>query len=103
MRFKKGFTLVELLIVVLILGAMAAITIPRTSVSATNARVNACETNVDLMNSQIEMHYARTGSYPSSLESVTSDLNYFPEGAPVCPVGTSYTIDSNNRVPEHSH
>ena len=103
MRQKKGFTLVELLIVVLILGALAAIAIPRITASATTAKVNACNTNVDLLNSQIEMYNANTGAYPSSLATITGDPNYFPEGAPVCPFGTSYTMGSNNRVSEHSH
>jgi len=99
---KKGFTLIELLIVVLILGALAAIAIPKISASSTTAKINACDTNVDILNSQIEMYRADTGSYPASLSALTSDPNYFPDGTPVCPFGTAYTY-SNNRVPDHSH
>ncbi len=98
MNRKEGFTLVELLIVVLILGALAAIAIPRITASTTTARVNACRTNQDIMNSQIEMYRADTGDYPATLGALTSDANYFPEDAPVCPTtGTStpYTMDSD--------
>jgi len=101
---KKGFTLVELLVVVLILGALAFIAIPRISQSATTAKINACKTNVDLLNSQIELYYANNGTWPADLDDLTSDPNYFPDGAPVCPFGTAYSYNSStHRVAEHSH
>jgi len=95
MKSKKGFTLVELLIVVLILGALAAIAIPRISASTTTAKVNACKTNQDILNSQIEMYRADTGSYPATLGALTSDANYFPDDTPVCPSGGTYSMSSN--------
>jgi general secretion pathway protein G len=104
MRRIKGFTLVELLVVVLILGALAAIAVPRIIGGATNAKINACKTNVDLINSQIELYYANQGSWPSALTTVTGDANYFPDGAPTCPFGTTYTFSTTtHRVPDHSH
>jgi general secretion pathway protein G len=104
MRKKKGFTLVELLVVVLILGALAAIAVPRIIGGATNAKINACKTNVDLINSQIEVYYANNDGWPSTLATVTGDPNYFPDGAPACPFDTAYSYDtSTHRVTEHSH
>jgi len=99
MRTRKAFTLVELLIVVLILGALAAIAIPRITASAANAKANACATNIDIMNSQIELYAANNdGAYPATLETITSDVDYFPDGAPECPLGGTYTMDANHRV-----
>jgi prepilin-type N-terminal cleavage/methylation domain-containing protein len=100
----RGFTLVELLVVVLILGALAFIAIPRIATSTTTAKVNACKTNVDLLNSQIELYYATTGSFPADLTTITGDANYFPDGSPVCPLGTAYSYSTaSHRVSQHGH
>jgi prepilin-type N-terminal cleavage/methylation domain-containing protein len=104
MRARKGFTLVELLVVVLILSALAFIAVPRISQSATNAKINACNTNVDLLNSQIELYHAQTGGWPEELADVTGNNDYFPDGAPVCPFGTAYVYsDTTHRVAAHDH
>ena len=107
MRGKKGFSLVELMIVVLILGALAAIAVPRILGGATQAKINACATNIDLINSQIELYYANEGAYPTDLAALTADTDYFPDGAPVCPFGVAYanTLTATNRLDTtgHSH
>jgi general secretion pathway protein G len=101
---KKAFTLVELLVVVMILGALAAIAVPRMISGATNAKIRACETNVDLINSQIELYYANEGQWPRRLNAVTTDPNYFPDGAPACPFDTAYQYSTTiHRVSGHTH
>ena len=106
MNSKKGVTLIELLIVVLILGALAAIAIPRLTQSADTAKKNACKTNIDLINSQIELYAAdNDGVYPANLTVITNSTTYFPDGAPQCPVtDANYpTVLVNDRVDASSH
>lgn len=90
----KGLTLIELLIVVIILGALAAIAIPRMSSSADTAKARACQTNQDTMDTQIELYNANTGGWPT-FSTFVADANYFPDGAPACPAGGTYSMDSD--------
>jgi len=106
MRSNSGVTLIELLIVVLILGALAAIAVPRLTQSSDAAKQNACATNIDIINSQIEMYAAdNDGVYPATLTGITNSITYFPDGAPKCPVTDANYPDVliNHRVDSSAH
>ncbi len=105
-RKRKGFTLLELLIVVVILGILAAVVIPRFTVSAATAKKNTCAQNVANINTQVERYYFEKGAWPAAdLSDIAADADYFPDGIPTCPVdGSAYTLDSTtHRVTGHSH
>ena len=103
MRSRKGLSLVELVIVVLILGALAAIAIPRITTGSNTAKNNACDTNVDIISMQMELYYAEEAAYPT-LTILFADANYFPDGTPVCPFdGSAYELDGDSRCTDHAH
>ncbi len=56
MKAKSGFTLVEILIVVVILGILAAIVIPQFTEASTEARTSSLCTDLQTMRSQIELY-----------------------------------------------
>ena len=105
MKCKRdfGFTLVELMVVVLILGALAFVAVPRLSVSSTTAKTNACKTNVNLLNSQAELMFSTTRSWPADLAALTENTAFFPDGPPTCPYGEVYVYGTNHRIAEHTH
>ena len=62
----KGFTLVELLIVVIILAILAAIIVPQFSASTNDAKAAALQSNLANMRSAIEFYYQEHGEYPGA-------------------------------------
>lgn len=97
---RAGFSLLELLAVVTILGIIAAVVIPRVSVSADTAKSNAHKQNIAEINSSVERWYFEKGAWPAAdLSDIGADANYFPNGVPKNPTsGGSYTLDANNRA-----
>ena len=64
-RRNKGFTLVEILIVVVILGILAAIVVPQFTNAADDARQGNIDTQVSTIENQLELYRAQTGAYPT--------------------------------------
>ena len=66
-RKNKGFTLVEILIVVIILGILAAIVIPQFTQASDDARESALASDLQTMRSQLELYRVQHtgGQYPS--------------------------------------
>ena len=64
-RHEGGFTLIEMLIVVIILGILAMIIIPQISISTDDAKLSSLQTNVSAMRGAIELYFHHhNGIYP---------------------------------------
>jgi len=58
---RRGFTLIEILIVVIILGILAAIVIPQFSNASTQAKQSALDSTVQTLRSQIALYRLQHG------------------------------------------
>ena len=54
---RSGFTLIEMIIVVIVLGILAMIIVPQITVSTEDAKVNTLKTNLRAMRNAIELYY----------------------------------------------
>jgi prepilin-type N-terminal cleavage/methylation domain-containing protein len=79
---QKGFTLVELLVVIVILGILAAVVVFAVSGSTDEAKSSACKSDASSALSAVEAYRAKTGNYPTAWSDVTSGTNQFLRKAP---------------------
>ncbi len=66
-RTAGGFTLVELLIVVIILAILAAVVVPQFATSTNDARASALDTTLANMRSSLDLYFQQHGEFPSAL------------------------------------
>ncbi|MEA3267096.1 MAG: prepilin-type N-terminal cleavage/methylation domain-containing protein [Candidatus Fermentibacteria bacterium] len=82
---KKGFTLIELMIVVVIIGILAAIAIPKFSDVSESAKRNACRANIRTIAGQETIYFAGSNGY-------TNDLNDLGMSGVICPSSAAYVV-----------
>ena len=103
MSKKSGFTLVEIMIVVAIIGLLAAIAIPNFVRARTTSQMNACINNlrqIDGAKQQwaLENHQTSTAAPASSV--LRPYLGRGTAGSwPTCPANGSYTINNVSTAP----
>jgi type II secretion system protein G len=91
---KSGFTLVEIMIVVAIIGLLAAIAIPNFMQARTTAQKNACIANLRQMDGAISLwalDNKKGASDEVTMENLVTD---YIKTTPQCPAGGTYTLDT---------
>ncbi|RJQ54419.1 MAG: type II secretion system protein [Actinobacteria bacterium] len=90
----KGFTLIELMIVVLILGALVTLAIPVYSNIRTRVQERACWSNERSLDGAIQSYAAgHGGRYPTDKdEALTCLIPEYIQRVPSCPAGGDYDV-----------
>ncbi|MDO8963172.1 MAG: prepilin-type N-terminal cleavage/methylation domain-containing protein [Coriobacteriia bacterium] len=82
-----GFTLVELMVVVLVIGALVSIAIPVFSASRAQAESNTCLATRSVVEGADHQYWIATGRRPGSITALVGDSL---KAAPHCPAGGEY-------------
>src|SRR5437773_3264815 len=95
---KAGFTLVEIMIVVAIIGLLAAIAIPNFIKARTTAQMNACINNLRQIDGAIQQ-WALETKKDASAPVTFPDISAYLKNSVICPSGgtsfaTSYAVSS---------
>src|SRR3989344_267056 len=70
---QQGFTIVELLIVIVVIGILATLVITTFTGIQQKARNTKRQTDINALQGQIEAHFAQTGKYPTLANMNDSD------------------------------
>lgn len=79
---QRGFTLIEIMVVVVIIGVLGAIVVPQFMSRPDQAKVTATRTDIQAISTALEMYRLDTFNYPSTQQGIEA-LSKRPGGTPV--------------------
>jgi prepilin-type N-terminal cleavage/methylation domain-containing protein len=98
-RREQGFTLVEIMIVVLIIGILLAIAVPSFMNARERSRTNACRSNLRQIQAAKEQWAMANNEGPTATPDWADLVPTFMQQRPVCPSGGTYTIGNMSTNP----
>jgi competence protein ComGC len=103
-RCQEGFTLIEMLIVLFVIGALLLVILPNLTGTGEDAQAKACDANVKLIQTQSESYYLDNAhTYPSGVDVLVREG--YLSNRPVCPAdeNATYSIQQTSGEVTCSH
>ena len=99
MKFKNAFTLIEVVFIILIIGILAMVAIPRLSATYDDAKVSVALNDIGTLINDLSTYYTSFDTYSPNLNDMTNidDINYTVPWSNVLQSGVFvyYTLDNN--------
>lgn len=93
---RKGFTLIEMLIVIIILGLLASLVGPKLFTKVDKARTMTAKAQIELLSAAIDTYRLDMGKFPKSLDEIRRSEDprwegpYLPKDVPLDPWNNLY-------------
>lgn len=94
--WQLGFTLIEMLIVIIILGLLASLVAPKLFTKVDKARIKTAKAQIELLSAAIDTYRLDMGKFPASLEELRRSNDskwegpYLPKEIPLDPWNNAY-------------
>lgn len=90
---ENGFTLIEMLIVLFVIGVILAIALPNLTKTGDSAKAKADEANIQVLLAQAENYRLVEGEYPESVDDLVGD---YIQAKPECAdKGKEFTFETS--------
>ena len=91
-QMKKGFTLVEIMIVVAIIALLAAIAVPSFMNARTKSMQSSCQNNLRLIDGAVQQYALDNSNALASAMTQLVGTNAYIKDTPACKAGGVYTL-----------
>lgn len=91
MKNEKGFTLIEMMIVLVVISILLIVTIP--NITKHNSKINdtGCEALTKMVQAEVQSYYMEHKAYPESMDKLKEE-NYITEEQKKCTNGKELII-----------
>jgi competence protein ComGC len=96
MNNEKGFTLIEMMIVMLVISVLLMVTIPNVAKHNSNINNKGCDAYVKMVQAQVQAYEMDKNEIPTLADLTTE--GYLKTDAKGCPNGKTVTIESDGTV-----
>ena len=99
---RKGFMILELIIVVAIIGILAAVAVPNLIGMTDEAKVARIQSDLTTVGTAVELYYVKNGTYPANIDALVNTADGkkgYLKSVPEPPdKNVQYTIGTNGEV-----
>ena len=94
--FQKGFATLEVILMVMVIGILASIAVPRFTSVITAANTAKIQSDLTTIDTAIQMYYMENGKYPSKVSELT-DAGYLMD-TPTPPKGKAFVNGTSTEI-----
>lgn len=98
---QKGFATLEVILMVTVIGILAAVAVPRFTDVTTKANTAKIQADLSTLDSAIQIYYMDKGEYPSAVSNLSDYVNDVDSLKP--PTGSAYIEGTETKISAASY